>query len=70
MFDGFSPRTLWPSVTLGTNSTNSTNLVLIIDCVQEQKIGLAPYFNPYILGANEVMLSKGTMEYLGLQIGD
>ena len=57
MFDGFTPRTLWPSITLGTNTTNTTNLIMVLDCVQEQRIGLAPYFNPYILGAYEVMLS-------------
>lgn len=57
MFDGFTPRTPWPSITLGTSTTNTTNAILVLDCVQEQKIGLAPNFNPYILGAGEVMLS-------------
>lgn len=70
MFDGFAPRTLWPTIALGTNTTNTTNLVLVIDCAQEQKIGLAPYFNPYILGAYQVMLSQGTMDYLNISIGD
>lgn len=41
-----------------------------MDCAYEQKIGMAPYFNPYILGDSEIMLNEGTMNYLGLSVGD
>lgn len=56
-FDGFAPRTLYPEAVFGTGVKNVTNLLLIVDCLQEQQIGLAPYFNPYILGDYEVMLN-------------
>ena len=69
-YDGFAPRSFWPSVSLKTKQANTTNLLLIVDCAYEQKIGMAPYFNPYILGDYEIMLNEGTMSYLGLNVGD
>ena len=56
-FDGFTPRTTWPSSVIGANQKNVTNILLIIDSLHEQQIGLAPFFNPYIIGNYEVMLN-------------
>jgi ABC-type antimicrobial peptide transport system permease subunit len=69
-FNGFTPRTLYPNSVFSHNSLNVTNLLLVIDCKQEVQIGLAPEFNPYILGLDEVMVNSGTVQYLGLQLGD
>ena len=56
-FDGFTPRTTWPSSVIGANQKNVTNILLILDSLHEQEIGLAPFFNPYIIGNYEVMLN-------------
>jgi hypothetical protein len=56
-FDGFTPRTTWPSSVIGANQKNVTNILLIIDSLHEQEIGLAPFFTPYIIGDYEVMLN-------------
>jgi len=34
-FDGFAPRTLYPEAIFGTGLKNVTNLLLIVDCLQE-----------------------------------
>jgi hypothetical protein len=34
-YEGFTPRTLYPNSIVGTNSTNTTNLMMIADCLQE-----------------------------------
>ncbi len=69
-FNGFTPRTIYPNSVFGANTLNVTNLLLVVDCLQEQRIGLAPNFNPYILAQDEVMLGLGSTEYLGVQVGD
>lgn len=72
-FTGFTPRTIWPA-SVFTNpddtSLEVTNILLVVDCLQEQKIGLAPDFNPYILGDSEVMMGQTAAEFLQLEIGD
>ena len=69
-FNGFTPRTIYPDSVFSHNSLNVTSLLLVIDCEQEVQIGLAPDFNPYILGLDQVMVGGGTINYLGLNIGD
>ncbi len=69
-FNGFTSRTIYPDSVFSYNSLNVTSLLLVIDCQQEVQIGLAPSFNPYILGLDQVMLGVGTIDYLGLNIGD
>jgi hypothetical protein len=69
-FNGFTPRTIYPSSQFFNGLQTVTNLLLVIDCLQESQIGLAPDFNPYILGKDEVMLGQTTADYLQLQIGD
>lgn len=55
-FDGFTARTLMPSAFVSYEKKNSTNVLLVLDTAHEQSIGLAPLFNPMILGINEVLL--------------
>lgn len=35
-FDGFTPRTLYPSAAIGFEDKNATNILLIVDSAQEQ----------------------------------
>lgn len=69
-FNGFTPRTIYPSSHFFNGLQTVTNLLLVIDCLQEAQIGLAPNFNPYILGKDEVMLGQTTADYLQLQTGE
>jgi hypothetical protein len=55
-FDGFTPRSLYPSAYVAYEDKNATNVLLVIDTDLEQSIGLAPLFNPFILAKNEIML--------------
>jgi len=43
---------------------------LIINSTLEVNIGLGPDFPPYIIGKDEIMLSSGIVDYLGIEIGD
>ena len=69
-FNGFTPRTIYPNAIFEKGTRNATNILLIIDCAQEQQIGLAPLFNPFILGQDQVMLNAGSIDYLNVTIGD
>jgi len=71
-FNGFTSRTIYPdSLFLNRDypERNVTNILLIINSEWEQKIGLAPQFNPYILGFDEVMLGTSAAEYMEVTIG-
>ena len=69
-FDGFTPRSIYPTAFVAFEEKNATNVLLVIDTEREQSIGLAPLFNPYILGINEIMLQQSSMDYLGVSIND
>ena len=69
-FDGFTPRNIYPEITIGVPGQNATNLLLIIDSSREQEIGLAPNFNPFILGEDEVMLASGMLDFFNIEVGD
>jgi hypothetical protein len=55
---------------LDFGSENVTSILLVLDTANEQKIGLAPHFNPYILAKNEVMLLKSAMDFFDFNVGD
>jgi hypothetical protein len=55
-FNGFASRTIYPDSKFRYESKEVTNILLIIDSSWEQQIGLAPQFNPYLLGRSQVML--------------
>lgn len=63
-FQGFTSRSFFPNAELDFGSENVTSILLVLDTANEQKIGLAPHFNPYILAKNEVMLLKSAMDFL------
>jgi len=51
-FNGFTSRTILPDSNFTVDSdpsTQVTNILLVVDSAWEQKIGLAPRFNPYIM---------------------
>jgi hypothetical protein len=71
-FNGFTSRTLYPDSLFSNRDypeKSVTNILLIVDSEWEQKIGLAPRFNPYIIGYDEVMLGTSAAEYMEVSVG-
>ena len=68
LFKGFTPRwTLPAKVRNPTNTSLVTSCLLnIIDSQREVDLGMQPHFSQNILGHDEIMASKNSLEYLGV----